>query len=179
MGIPMTSDSSPARQPLDLTQYARSCESDPAGCRGPAPSTWPHRSEGVRFQDSTVVEQHCVALHRMSRSAPRGETAPAVTGVANDSEEPRTSISTAKCLEVSKGAGMPLGPRRRSAVISIKPPRQPVGGIDMRQDDVVKAGGIQYHGGQCAGRTARRPPTKPTAPYPAQTRREANASGIP
>jgi hypothetical protein len=65
--------------------------------------------------------------------------APAVTSVANNPEEPGPSISAGKCPKISKG------PQRRLlhdilriVLISHKPARQPIGRIEMGQDDFVK-----------------------------------------
>ena len=66
--------------------------------------------------------------------------APAITRVADDSEEPRTPISADKCSEVSKGSERRLLHHIfRIVFIAHQPARQPIGGIEMRNDDRVKA----------------------------------------
>ena len=75
------------------------------------------------------VGQYCVAV-----------PAPAITGVAHNSEEPRTPISTDKCSEVSKGPqGRLLHRIFRIVFIPHQPARQPIGRIEMWKDDRVKA----------------------------------------
>jgi hypothetical protein len=65
--------------------------------------------------------------------------APATAGVANNAEEPGPTISASKCSKVSKG------PERRFlhdifriVLIPHEPARQPIGRIEMGQDDLVK-----------------------------------------
>src|SRR5688572_13730067 len=66
--------------------------------------------------------------------------APAITGVANNSEKPGSSISADKCSEVSKGSkGRLLHCIFRIVFIPHQPARQPMGSIQMRKDDRVKA----------------------------------------
>jgi hypothetical protein len=70
-----------------------------------------------------------------------GVTTPAITRVTNDSEEPGAAASARKCSEVSKR------PQRRFLhdvlrilVIPRQPARQPVGGVEVREDDFIKTG---------------------------------------
>src|SRR5688572_8480770 len=65
---------------------------------------------------------------------------PAVTGVAHNSEEPRTPISSDKCSEVSKGSQRRLLYYIFCVVfVTHQPARQPIARIEMRNDDGFKA----------------------------------------
>jgi hypothetical protein len=66
--------------------------------------------------------------------------APAMTGVANNSEEPGTPISTDERPEVSKGSqGRLLHHIFRNVCVSHEPARQPARSLEMRKDHGVEA----------------------------------------
>ena len=65
---------------------------------------------------------------------------PVETDVPHDSEEPRPTISADKRSKVSKGSERRfLHDIFRVVFIPHQPARQPIGGLEMRQHDVVKA----------------------------------------
>src|SRR5688572_13765956 len=75
--------------------------------------------------------------------------APAITGVANNSEEPGTPISTDECSKVSKGSqGRLLHHIFRNVCVAHQPARQPMGSIEMRKDNGVEALSRSMHHGR-------------------------------
>ena len=91
---------------------------------------------GIRLWSGAAV---LLFIERVGRRL-KAVAAPAITGVANDSEEPDTPIRAVECSEVSKGSqGRLLHDVFRVVFIPHQPARQPIGGAEMRKDDRVKA----------------------------------------